>query len=178
MLVLVDQDNVLADFDAAFRAHWRDRYPDLPCVEPAARRAFNPVDDLPREYREAGIELYSSSGFFQSIPPIAGAYSALHSMLELGWNVRICTSPIARYRHCIAEKFSWVEEHLGVEWVRRIVLTSDKTLVHGDWLVDDKPHITGSREPSWRHALFDSPHNRHIDVMPRISWGNWRSVLC
>ncbi|MFM7067607.1 MAG: 5' nucleotidase, NT5C type [Gammaproteobacteria bacterium] len=177
MLVLVDQDNVLADFDLAFSDRWRECFPAIPFVGPAARRAFNPVDDLPVEYREAGVELYSSAGFFLGIPPIEGAQAAVHAMLELGWDVRICTSPITRYRHCVAEKFAWVEEHLGSAWVQRIVLTSDKTLVHGDWLIDDKPIINGSRAPSWRHALFDSAHNRHIAFSTRISWRNWRTVL-
>jgi 5'-nucleotidase len=177
MLVLVDQDNVLADFDAGFSVRWRERYPAIPFVEPSARRAFNPVDDLPAECREAGVELYSSAGFFLDLTPVPGGPEAVRAMLELGWDVRICTSPIARYRHCVAEKFAWVEEHLGADWVRRIVLTADKTLVHGDWLIDDKPKITGSRAPSWRHALFDSAHNRHLEFTPRVSWLDWMSVL-
>jgi 5'-nucleotidase len=177
MLILVDQDNVLADLDAAFSARWHERYPAIPFVEPSARRAWNPVDDLPAEHREAGVDLYSSSGFFLGLPPVEGGRAAIDTMLEMGWDVRICTSPIARYRHCVAEKFAWVEEHLGAQWVRRIVLTSDKTLVHGDWLIDDKPRITGSRPPSWRHALFDSAHNRHIDFSPRVSWRDWRAAL-
>ncbi|MDW8260400.1 MAG: 5'-3'-deoxyribonucleotidase [Gammaproteobacteria bacterium] len=177
MLVLVDQDNVLADFDAAFRARWNERYPQAPFVSAERRRSWNPVDDLPAEYRAAGVALYSAQGFFRSLAPIAGAVPALQAMLELGWNVRICTAPIIAYHHCVREKFEWVEEHLGADWVRRIVLTADKTVVHGDWLIDDQPRVHGSRTPSWRHALFDRPHNRHVPFAPRIDWHNWRTVL-
>jgi 5'-nucleotidase len=177
MLVLVDQDNVIADFDAGFFSAWRAAHPGAPILEAHQRRSWNPRDDLPAEYHAAAEQVYSSAGFFRGLAPIAGARQALEAMLELGWNVRICTSPIMRYQHCVAEKFAWVDEQLGPAWVRRVVLTADKTLVHGDWLIDDKVQITGSRTPSWRHALFDAHHNRRVEHPHRVSWTNWRAVL-
>lgn len=177
MLILVDQDNVIADFDAGFLAAWRAAYPDAPYFTPERRRTWNPRDDLPEALRPAAMQVYAQPGFYRDLPPIAGGCEALREMLALGWNVRICTSPIEQYQNCVAEKFAWVERHLGREWCRRIVLTADKTVVHGDWLVDDKVDITGSHPPSWRHALFDSPHNRRFAHPHRIDWRNWRNVL-
>jgi 5'-nucleotidase len=177
MLILVDQDNVLADFDGGFLAAWRETHPDAPFIPHSQRRAWNVRDDLPAEHQAAAVALYSREGFFGNLAPIAGGREALFAMLDLGWDVRICTSPIREYRHCVAEKFAWVEAHLGSEWLDRIVLTADKTLVHGDWLIDDKPDIHGGRVPSWRHALFDAHHNRHIGHGLRIDWSNWREVL-
>ena len=177
MLILVDQDNVLADFDGGFLAAWRAAHPEAPYVPHAERRAWNPRDDLPPEHREAAMRVYAARNFFRDLPAIPGGRSALERMLELGWNVRICTSPIERYEHCVAEKFAWVERYLGPEWCRRIVLTADKTVVHGDWLLDDKVQITGSRAPTWRHALFDANHNRRVAHPQRIDWNNWYEVL-
>jgi 5'-nucleotidase len=177
MLILVDQDNVLADFDAGFLAAWRAAHPSAPFVPPAARRAWNPRDDLPAEFREAAMRVYASRHFFRDLPAIPGGREALEQMLGFGWNVRICTAPIERYEHCVSEKFAWVERHLGPEWCRRIVLTADKTVVHGDWLIDDKVDIVGSRAPSWRHALFDANHNRHVAHPHRLDWRQWRDVL-
>ncbi len=177
MIILVDQDNVLADFDSAFLAAWRASHPAAPFTPLEQRRSWNPRDDLPREHHAAAMQVYARPGFFRSLEPMPGAFDALRAMLALGWNVRICTAPIEAYQHCVAEKFAWVEQHLGWEWTRRIVLTADKTLVHGDWLIDDKPRITGSRTPSWRHALFDAHHNRHLEHSVRVDWRNWQQML-
>jgi 5'-nucleotidase len=76
----------------------------------------------------------------------------------------------------VGEKYAWVEQHLGAEFVQRIVLTRDKTLVHGDVLIDDKPEIGGLRKPDWRHLIYDQPWNRHVDG-PRLTWADWRERL-
>jgi 5'-nucleotidase len=92
-------------------------------------------------------------------------------------DVRICSSPLSQFENCVAEKYLWVERHLGREATNRLILTKDKTLVHGDLLIDDKPAIEGAMKPRWKHILFDAPYNREVADRPRITWKNWRSVL-
>ncbi|WP_189535915.1 5' nucleotidase, NT5C type [Paludibacterium paludis] len=176
MLILVDQDGVLADFERGFYDTWRAGGHDFPGIEPAARRCFYVRDDYPREYREKVDAICAAKGFYLDLPPVEGAVAAMRAMLEMGLDVRICTSPLQRYRHCVPEKYEWVERHLGTEFVSRLILTRDKTLVHGDILVDDKPEITGVRTPDWWHVVFDQPYNRHIGGA-RATWADWQSVL-
>ena len=85
--------------------------------------------------RETVDEIYTSPGFFRELRPIAGALDA----------VRICTSPLNQYRNCVPEKHEWVERHLGAEFVGRMIVTKDKTLVHGDVLVDEAMVIAQER---------------------------------
>lgn len=92
-------------------------------------------------------------------------------------DVRICTSPLRQFENCVAEKFLWVERHLGRAATERMVLTRDKTLVRGDLLIDDRPSINGAVPPSWRHIVYDAPYNRHVADRPRLTWANWRNVL-
>lgn len=40
-------------------------------------------------------------------------------------------------------QYRWVEKHLGPQFVERIILTRDKTVVLGDLLIDDKDTIQG-----------------------------------
>lgn len=40
-------------------------------------------------------------------------------------------------------QYQWVEKHLGPEFVERIILTRDKTVVAADLLFDDKDTIQG-----------------------------------
>ena len=40
-------------------------------------------------------------------------------------------------------QIEWVEKHMGRDWLNRLILTKDKTIIAGDLLFDDKPKITG-----------------------------------
>lgn len=176
-LILIDQDGVLADFDQGVAQQWRWRFAtDWPLQEP--RRHFYLHDDLP-QWRDALHELYRSKGFFEQLPPVEGALAAVQTLLQAGLDVRICTSPMDEYRHCVGEKIAWVEQHLGSEWTRRVIVTKDKTWVRGDVLIDDKPQVSGSLKPVWQHWLYDRPYNRHLN-QPRVCWQNedsWRVLL-
>lgn len=71
-----------------------------------------------------------------------------------------------------------MREHLGPEWVGRIILTSDKTAVKGDVLIDDKPKIVGAHHPVWKHLLFSAPYNTAMDTAHRLSsWSNCVEAL-
>jgi 5'-nucleotidase len=103
-------------------------------------------------------------------------------MLGAGHEVFLCTSPLTGSRWCVPEKLAWVEQHLGPRWLRRTIITADKTLV-GDRLqrcilVDDRPVIKGLADPPpWQHVLFDAPYNR-TKPGPRLSsWADWREIL-
>jgi hypothetical protein len=40
-------------------------------------------------------------------------------------------------------QYAWVEKHFGPDFLEQMVLTSDKTVVSADLLIDDRPDITG-----------------------------------
>ncbi len=177
MLILLDQDGVLADFEHAFIDAWRIRYPDVPPVEFEDRKSFYLRQDYPPELRAQAEAIYTAPGFIRNLPPVPGALDAVHELLALGMDVRICTSPLSQFENCVAEKYLWVERHLGRDATNRLILSKDKTLVYGDLLIDDKPLIEGAVKPRWKHILFDAPYNRHVTGQARMSWDNWRSVL-
>lgn len=171
-LILIDQDGVLADFEKSAQEIWQKRYgAPLPLGE--RRQHFYLHQELP-QHAKALNDIYAEQGFFENLAPIDGAVSALHEMLNAGLDVRICTAPINAYRHCVSEKFAWVEQHLGSEWVKRVILTKDKTWVRGDVLIDDKPDITGALTPTWVHYVYDQPYNKMVDK-PRVSWTDRKS---
>ena len=178
MLILVDQDGVLADFEHRLSQTWQQATPthEHPGVAPHERRHFCAKDDYPERLRDAVQRIYTAPGFFRNLPPIDGALDALQAMLARGHDVRICTSPLTLYQNCVGEKYEWVDRHLGAEWVARMVVTKDKTLVHGDILIDDKPHVTGARTPTWQHVVYDQPYNQQAPGL-RLHWGNWQEIL-
>uniref|UniRef100_A0A8D2IP20 5', 3'-nucleotidase, cytosolic n=1 Tax=Urocitellus parryii TaxID=9999 RepID=A0A8D2IP20_UROPR len=128
--------------------------------------------------------VYEAPGFFLDLEPIPGALEALREMNAMpDTEVFICSSPLLKFDHCVGEKYRWVERHLGPQFVERIILTRDKTVVLGDLLIDDKDTIQGLEEtPSWEHILFTCCHNQHLALPPSrrrlLSWSdNWREII-
>jgi 5'-nucleotidase len=162
MIILVDQDGVLANFELACLEAWRERYPDLPFV-PMNERTTH---DIKVQYETLGEgfvkkmrDIIHGDGFYANLQPIDGAVEAMKEMRQDGYTVFICTAP-ARNTRCIAEKAEWIGKNLGLDWIEQLIATRDKTLVYGDVLIDDKPKITGLVTPHFQHILFDQPYNR------------------
>ncbi|XP_050764405.1 5'(3')-deoxyribonucleotidase, cytosolic type isoform X2 [Gymnogyps californianus] len=185
--VLVDMDGVLADFEGAVLRGFGARFPGEPRVELAARRGFSVREQYRCLREDLGAKVasvYEAPGFFLGLDPIPGALEAMQEMVHMqDTEVFICTSPLRKYEHCIVEKYKWVEKHLGPEFVERIILTRDKTVVSADLLFDDKDTIRGAElNPSWEHVLFTCCHNRHVQLQaPRrrlLSWADdWKAIL-
>jgi 5'-nucleotidase len=171
--VLVDMDGCLVDWDLGFRAAWANR-------SSINRQASYAMEScVPPEFKEEACMVFHEQGFFSGLPPMEGGLRALAEMREAGLNVLLCTSPVLTSRYCAAEKFEWIERHLGTEWLARVVLTTDKTMVKGDVLIDDKPRITGfEAEPEWQQIVFNAPYNAGTKHSVRLShWANWRDAL-
>ncbi len=176
-IILVDQDGVLANYQAHHLALWRAEHPEKFWI-PLEEVSDHHMDNLyPDDLKEALRTIPHRKDFFRNLPIVPGGKAALEEMLTSGHDVYICTSPLVIHQFCVPEKFAWVEEHLGTKWANRIILTRDKTLVHGDILVDDKPNIVGIRTPTWKHILYDQPYNRHIEGQQRLTWKNYKDIL-
>ena len=176
--VLVDLDGVVADIDTAFNLAWAISYPDRPIVPFGSRKSAKIPDDYPREFRKDIYNVLAQKGFVQNMPEVPGATGALDEMLSKGWEVFICSSPLRDYSFNVAEKFSWIEQHLGDGWPRRVIVAKDKTMVRGDYLIDNSPRVTGIMKPEWEHVIFDRPYNCSPEITNRrITWTSWEACL-
>ncbi len=175
-IILIDQDGVLADYQASLHVILRREHPKGPWLPLTALRHHDTEKNYPDEWKDTIEEIVLRKGFYRNLAPIAGGREALEHLLSLGHEVRICTAPKRKYRNCTLEKLEWIEEHLGQTWVERTIITRDKTFVVGDILIDDKPGITGKHTPSWEHIFYDQPYNRAHDRR-RLTWANYKEVL-
>lgn len=176
--ILVDMDGVLANFEKGLLDEFRRRCPNKLYIPLNERTTFHARDQYPEDSRQVLREIIKSKGFYRNLEPIAGALEAIKEISSDNL-VFICTSPANDYENCVGEKFWWVEERLGREWTKRIVLTNDKTIVRGDYLIDDKPVVAGALVPDWEQIIYTQPYNARInDSRKRMDWTNWRSVLC
>lgn len=170
-------DGVLADFEAAFLKEWQKKFPKHPQIPLEKRKTFYVRDDYPKELEIDVESIFTSPGFFQNLPVIAGGKQALIKMQDLRYEVFICTRLISKYENCILEKYHWISKNLGYEWTKRVIVAKDKTLIYGNILIDDRPEQVGLKEPTWTHVIFDRPYNRNVKDKRRITWDNWQQIL-
>jgi 5'-nucleotidase len=106
----------------------------------------------------------SKLGFFILLDPIDGAIEGINR-LRTKYDVWILTRPSFYNLHCYTEKAIWVRKHLGYEMQKKLILSGDKSLLIGDYLIDDtdkdgqdkfvgKLMLFGSeRYPNWEIIL-------------------------
>lgn len=173
---MVDQDGVLSDFESEMATRWLARHPTGP-IYPLERAVWDAWEVLPEANRQTFIDIMCEEGFFHRLPAVPGSLDALRTMLAEGHDVRICTAPVPASDFCMGEKVRWVRQHLGTEWVARMIITRDKTMIKGHVLVDDKPEIVGACFPEWRHVVYAHNYNLHVTDRPRMTWANWREYV-
>ncbi len=177
MIILIDQDGPLADFQRGFLKKWRARFPKEFFVPIHKRKNFYVRDDYPEDLRDKVETIYCEPEFYLNLQPVKGGIEAINIMLELGHDVRICTSPLSRYENCVLEKYQWIEKYFGRDFTKRMILSKDKTIIRGHFLIDDRPIIKNTEKAEWEHIIYDTPYNRSIESKRRLTWKNWRNTL-
>lgn len=177
--ILSDADGVLVNWGLAWNQAMDglgERAINIPRHEQQV--TFNLNAGRTQDERKLIAEVMSREGFYRDLEPIPGAKQALKEMLKAGHDVRIVTSPWVSNPTCASDKFNWFVRHYGAQWGQRVIITTDKTLVRGDYLIDDRPEVTGVETPVWEHVLFDQPYNRSVEGRKRIvNWRDWESVI-
>lgn len=79
----------------------------------------------------------SQWGFFLKLEEIPGAIDAFNKLKE-SYDVWILTRPSFRNVNCYTEKAQWVWDHLGYDVLEKTIISGDKSLLKGDYLIDDQ----------------------------------------
>ena len=139
-VVYVDMDNVLVDFPSAF-----------------ARLD----ESVLKEYRNREDEIPS---IFSLMDPIEGAVAAYKELSSLFDTYILSTAPWENPT-AWSDKLLWVKQHLGDVAYKRLILTHNKNLNQGHYLIDDRTkngadrfsgehiHFGTSRFPDWASVM-------------------------
>ncbi len=139
-IVYVDMDNVLVDFPSAFKVV------DAHDLETYKKRE----DEIP--------------GIFSKMEPLEGAIEA-YRFLNKNFDTYILSTAPWENASAWSDKLLWVKKHLGEEAHKRLILTHNKNLNRGDFLIDDRIKngagdfdgeliLFGSAEfPGWKSVL-------------------------
>ena len=134
-------DGVLADFNKALSERVT---PEL-CMEYGEN-----VDNIP--------------GIFDNLDPVPGAIFAFHELGDKYDCYILSTAPWGNPEAWM-EKRLWVEKHLGEAAYKKLILSHNKHLNRGDYLIDDRL-ANGADRFEGEHILFGG------DQFP-----DWKSVL-
>ena len=140
--ILVDLDGVVVDLmseamDRGHFDHWPCRWNFYGCCTQML------MDDV------------FAGDIFAAAQPISGAINGVESLVSLGYDVRLVSTPWPSNHASAADKYAWVETWFGSEWVQRLTLTHDKKLICADALIDDRPGLVGP----WRHIEYPQAWN-------------------
>ncbi|WP_114906723.1 5' nucleotidase, NT5C type [Ornithinimicrobium murale] len=184
-ILLVDMDGVLFDWSSGFYrildelAQARGVEHGLP---PATElRAFDFAKAVPQgdeHTLDMVWEAMRHPELYTRLAPMPGAVEALNEAAE-SYETFICSTPEKNNPTCASDKIAAMTEHFGDPWRKRIILTHDKTIVHGDVLVDDKDFITGQMagRTSWQQVFFTQPYNAALPGPRLDTWAEWREVV-
>merc|ERR1711879_643383 len=161
-------DGVLVDFEGTLFQAYRTENPNLRYIEPASRQGMYMDAQYRREFGEMEYQvlrdLLDRDHFYGKMLPIQEAIDSVNKLIENHsdeFEVFICTSPHWTNRTCAFDKTNWIQKYIPNLPVNRIVMTSDKTVVDGDFLIDDNEVIKGASTPTFKHILCRCHHNKH-----------------
>ena len=114
-VLYIDMDNVLVDFKSGIAKLSAD------------------------QVAAAGGELDNAPGIFGLMQPMSGAIAAYHELSELFDTYILSTAPWEN-PSAWSDKLEWVKRHLGAPAHKRLILSHNKHLNRGHYLVDDRPN--------------------------------------
>jgi len=110
----------------------------------------------------------SEYGFFANLEPLPVAIKAVKRLMASEeYEVYILTAPSVMNPLCYTEKRIWIEKYFGMELVNKFIITPNKGLSKGDYLIDDNTsgrgqnlfegeliHFGSDEFPNWKEVLI------------------------
>lgn len=112
MIIHIDMDDTLC--------RYTEKY--------GAELALNPERAFPQ----------SRVGFFCELEPIENAIESVKYLKTLGHDIYFLTAPSYKNPHCYTEKRLWIEQYFGLDACKNLIISRNKGLVMGDYLIDDR----------------------------------------
>lgn len=78
----------------------------------------------------------SRVGFFANLEPIDGSIETVKWLNE-HFEIFFLTRPSYMNLMCYTEKALWIQTHFGQEYLPKLMFAGDKSVVKGDYLIDD-----------------------------------------
>jgi 5'-nucleotidase len=110
------------------------------------------------------FQVFKMLGVFEDLNPIQGAVNAFH-LLDQHFDVYILSTPLWSNPDSWKGKRIWVEKYLGKAAKKKLILSHNKGLMKGNYLIDDR-EANGVLDFEGEHIKFGEG-----------GFSNWQDVL-
>ncbi len=128
------------------------------------------VKGFPEHHQQMVTERLYSAGFFRNLPVIKDSIEVLSEMNKR-YEIFIVSAAM-EFPNSLKEKLEWLLEHFTFLTWKQIALCGDKSLVCGDYMIDD--HVKNLRTFKGKKYLFTSSHN--LDIVGYDRLNNWKEA--
>ena len=167
-IICVDMDEVIADALGEHLLRYNREFSTNITVTDLHGRWL--WDFVPEERQEALYQYMCSEDFFEVLEVMPDAQRVL-LRLQNRYEVFIATAAM-EVPSSFNAKFRWLAKHFPFISPAHIVFCGDKSILHGDFLIDDNPRQL--RRFRGEGILFSSPANAAVTGFRRV--GNWAEV--
>ena len=177
--VLLDVDGVLADFIGEFlRVVHRETGVKVAHNDITTHEV---VDSLPLGKTQADHvwHIFSMRNTAATMKPYPGAVEGAKKLMKVA-DVYFVTSPVKTSPRWCYDRTSWLSKHFGEAQARRVAYTSEKHIVQGDFLVDDRAdNLEGwaKESPTRTPILWGQPWNKKSKLKRLSDWGTLLQVV-
>lgn len=185
-VILIDMDDVMAEFSEEWISRYNKDYEDNQTVE-----MFESWNTLPPVKPECGIKIFdyfTEPGIYRHLKPKEGSQEVIAELIALGAEVLVVTdSPKGcsfgddnwKGSNPADDKRAWLTEHFPMISEDNVFICRKKWHVEGDILIDDKPEtIEKFQERGRKIIAMEMPYNRDMDIELRAkTWVDVREIL-
>ena len=164
--LILDQDDVLADTHGKLADIVVREFGTGLAREEFYKMSFHKI--LSSDHHQRLYKIIQEPGFFRDIPLVPNAQETVYE-LSKKYEIFVATAAM-EFPNSFREKYDWLKEHFDfIPW-SNIVFCGDKSILNGNYLVDDMPR--NLKTFTGKGLLFNAPHNLEERAYERVmNWG-------
>lgn len=95
----------------------------------------------------------SQYDFFANLAPLPNGIDSVKALIDSeNYDPYILTAPSIKNPLCYTEKRVWIEKHFGIDFVNKLIISPNKSLLKGDYLIDD--NVSGKGQEGFEGKLL------------------------
>jgi 5'(3')-deoxyribonucleotidase len=165
--LIIDMDDVIADATGQFINYYETEFGIR-----VPRESLNHQDEghgFPAHHDVIQQFPYREK-FFRTMTPNPGSQKVMQE-LNQKYDLFIVSAAM-EFPQSLSEKLDWLKEYFPYLSWKQIVFCGSKTVVHGDYMIDDLHYnLQGFNGEKF---IFSAPHNLHINNFNRLN--DWIEV--
>jgi 5'(3')-deoxyribonucleotidase len=165
--LIVDMDDVLADATGQFINFYEKEYGVR-----VSRESLNHKEEMERfpDHHDEVYQFTFRKNFFRGMEVKENSQEVVKH-LNKEYELFIVSSAM-EFPNSLNEKLDWLGEHFPFLHWKQFVFCGSKTIVYGDYMIDDLPH--NLEKFNGEKLIFTAPHNLQHNHFTRVN--NWIEV--